>query len=390
LKKSVVIRAPLLSCSGYGVHCRQIFKWLISRDDLDVFTQVVQWGLTPWMINPEQEDGLIKEVMSRSGKKNDELPFDISFQVQLPDEWDPNLAKFNFGVSAVVETLTCNPAWIESCNKMDAIIVPSRHAKRCLENTGSVSTPIFVVPESFVEAIEDPEVGAIDLDLNTKFNFLVFGQMTGNTPENDRKNIFNTIKWLCEVFHDDPDVGIILKTNQGTGTKIDRNLTKRTVKNILSNARKGPYPRVHVLHGNMSSREVAGLYRREDIKCMVSLTRGEGYGLPLLEASASGLPIMVTNWSGHLDFMNKGKFIPIDFKMKEIHKSRIDNRIFLEGMQWAEPSEADFKEKILKFRKKPDIPKKWSADLSEKIKSTLSQAEICKKYDRTLKRSIGI
>jgi glycosyltransferase involved in cell wall biosynthesis len=390
LKKSAVIRAPLLSNSGYGVHCRQIFKWLVSREDLDVSTQVVQWGMTSWMINPNLENGLIGDIMSRTGVKSEERDFDISFQVQLPDEWDCNLAKFNFGVSAVVETLTCNPQWIDCCNKMDAIIVPSKHAKRCLENTGSVNTPIFVVPESFVEAIEDLEIEPVDIDLDTKFNFLIFGQLTGNNSENDRKNIFNTIKWLCETFHDDPDVGIVLKTNQGTGTKIDRNLTKNTIKNLISAVRKGPYPKIHVLHGNMSSEEVAGLYKRPDIKCMVSLTRGEGYGLPLLEASASGLPVMVTNWSGHLDFMSKGRFIPIDFKLKEIDESRVDNRIFLKGMMWAEPSEADFKDKVLKFRKKPDIPKKWAKELSEKIKSSLSQSEVCKKYDITLKRSIGI
>jgi len=154
LKKSVAIRAPLLSSSGYGVHSRQIFKWLISREDFQVFSQVVQWGITSWMINPEYDNGIVGEIMKRSGQKETPGPFDISFQVQLPDEWDPNLGKFNIGVSAVVETTSCNPKWVECCNKMDAIIVPSNHAKKCLENTGELKVPIFVVPESFIEEIE--------------------------------------------------------------------------------------------------------------------------------------------------------------------------------------------------------------------------------------------
>jgi len=342
------------------------------------------------MINPELENGLIGEVMKRSGPKESEGPYDISFQVQLPDEWDPNIAKFNFGVSAVVETSTCSPKWIEGCNKMDAVIVPSNHAKKCLENTGEVRVPIFVVPESFIEEIEDPNLEPLDLNLNTKFNFLVFGQLTGNNSENDRKNILNTMKCLFDAFQDDPDVGIILKTNQGTGTKIDRNLTRGTVSNLISSFRKGPYPKVHMLHGNMSSREVAALYKEPTIQCVVSLTRGEGYGLPLLEASASGIPVIVTNWSGHLDFMKLGKFIPVDFKMKEIHETRVDGRIFLPGMMWAEPDQKDFKNKVLKFRKKTEIPQKWAKDLSEKIKNNLSQEEICKKYDITIKKAIGI
>ena len=47
-------------------------------------------------------------------------------QLQLPDEWDSNLAKKNIGVSAFVETDRCNPQWIDKCNEMDAVIVPSK------------------------------------------------------------------------------------------------------------------------------------------------------------------------------------------------------------------------------------------------------------------------
>ena len=46
MKKKVLIRAPLLTVSGYGVHSRQVFKWLLSREDFDVTTHVVNWGTT--------------------------------------------------------------------------------------------------------------------------------------------------------------------------------------------------------------------------------------------------------------------------------------------------------------------------------------------------------
>ena len=82
MKKSVVIRAPLLSSSGYGVHSRQIFKWLISREDFQVYAQVVQWGVTSWMINPELENGLIGEVMKRSGPKESEILLSLILESQ--------------------------------------------------------------------------------------------------------------------------------------------------------------------------------------------------------------------------------------------------------------------------------------------------------------------
>ena len=197
--KNVVIRAPLLTASGYGVHSRQIFKWLIGREDFTVSTQCVPWGHTSWIVNPEYEDGIISEIMSRSSPDS-EKKYDISFQVQLPDEWDVTLAKINIGISAVVETDRCNPEWIESVNKMDLVIVPSNHAKLALTNSGDVTTPIVVVPESYHESIDLENNESINLEIDTKFNFLIVGQLTGNTPTTDRKNLFNTIKWLCGHF----------------------------------------------------------------------------------------------------------------------------------------------------------------------------------------------
>jgi glycosyltransferase involved in cell wall biosynthesis len=179
----------------------------------------------------------------------------------------------------------------------------------------------------------------------------LFGQLTGNNPHNDRKNILFTIKWLCESFKDDPEVGIILKTNSGRNTKIDRNLVMKVLSSVLAEVRKGPYPKLHFLHGEMNDFEVANLYRNPSVKALVSLTRGEGYGLPILEAAASGLPVITTNWSGQLDFLQHTKFIGIDYSLVNLHPSRVDNKIFVQGSRWAEPNENDFKKKILKYCK---------------------------------------
>ncbi len=63
MRKQVIIRGPLLTMSGYGCHTRQIFKWLLSHEEIDLYTQVLSWGMTPWMINPDHEDGITKEIM---------------------------------------------------------------------------------------------------------------------------------------------------------------------------------------------------------------------------------------------------------------------------------------------------------------------------------------
>jgi glycosyltransferase involved in cell wall biosynthesis len=309
--------------------------------------------------------------------------FDVTVQVQLPNEFDPKLGKTNIGITAAVETDRCNPKWHEKCASMTKVVVPSQHAKKNLESSGPLDN-LLVIPEAYASECTLPESDLpIDTlpEFSTKFNFLVFGQLTGNNPETDRKNTFYTLKWLFEEFKDDPDVGIVIKTNASRNTLIDRDNVQKTLKGVINEARQGDFPRLHLLHGDMSNAEVAALYKHPSISCLVSATRGEGYGLPLLEAATSGLPIIATGWSGHTDFLNKGKYISLFYQLKEVNSARHDGNIFLPGMRWAEPSAQDFKKKVRKFHKSPDIPKQWAADLSKKVSEEYSLGRISNTYN---------
>jgi len=379
--KQVVIRGPLLTASGYGEHARQVFKWVASMQDMHIKTQLTPWGNTTWYINPDYLNGLVGQIMSCSGPL-ERVGSDLSFQIQLPNEWDPMLARFNVGVTAAVETDTCHPAWIEACNKMDLIIVPSNHTRQTLYNSGNLTVPVEVVPEAYFDECAKESVPEIDLNVRTNFNFLMVGTLTGDNPYNDRKNTYQTVKWFCETFKGNEDVGLIIKASSGRATTLDRVLTKRAFKQLLSEVRTGEYPRVNLLHGLMSGDEMTALYRDKTIKCFIGLTRGEGYGLPILEASVHGIPVIATNWSGHLDFMNKGRFIGVSYSLKEIHETRVDGGIFIKGSKWAEPSEENFKHRLKTFYKKPEIPARWASDLSKELRETHGIESIKRAYGK--------
>lgn len=380
-KKKVLLRAPVLTQSGYGVHSRQVARWLLGRQDIDVEVQALPWGDTPWIIDKYCQGGFIGQLMDKTVDPTGKL-YDATVQLQLPNEWDPRMGKVNIGITAGVETDRCNPEWIKACNSMSMVIVPSRHSAECFTSTGNVTVPLNVIPESYSDEIRKTERSSIDdLDLSTSFNFLIFGQITGNNPENDRKNIFYTVKWLCETFSNDDDVGIVIKTNSGRNTHIDRKGVTQMFDVLLREVRKKPFPKVHLLHGDMSEAEVASLYRHPKIKALVSLTRGEGYGLPILEAAASGLPVIATGWSGHTDFLSHGKYIDVDYKLSPVHGTRIDNKIFMQNAKWASPSEDDFKRKVTKFRNASTIPHEWAKSLKEVILEKYSINSITRQYE---------
>jgi hypothetical protein len=381
--KKVLVRGPLLSISGYGEHARQVFRWAISNPEFDVRVEITPWGMTSWHVNPESEGGLVGRIMQASNQQGFEP--DVTFQIQLPNEWNPTLGKVNVGITAAVEADKCNPQWIECCNRMSCIIVPSEFVKGVLTRTGNLQVPCLVVPESFNPEMVGGQPGLELPEVETRTNFLLVGQVTGNTPETDRKNIFFTVKWFCETFKDDRSVGLIIKTNLGTQSCFLRNQTIDIFKKLISEVRQGEFPRIHLLTGEMSATDIGRLYRSKKVDALVSFTRGEGFGLPILEAAANDLPVIVTGWSAHNEFLSRGKYVKVDYDLAPVHPSKVDNQIFMPGVSWSQPREDDAKKKIKKFSTSKETPREWARDLGKKIREEYSVDSVNDKYSVALK-----
>jgi glycosyltransferase involved in cell wall biosynthesis len=389
--KSVLLSGPLLSFSGYGTHLRQIARWLFGHEDkFDVVCDVVPWGLTPWIVNPESEDGLIGQILDKASKPKDF--YDISIQVKIPNEWNPFAAGFNIGVTAGVETDICNKEWISAINRMQLVVVPSEFTKQTFVNTGKVTTPILVIPESFPDVFLNPPNHSNDLfdvlnkKIETDFNFLVVGQLTGNNPDNDRKGIFYAMKYFSEAFAGNPNVGFVVKTNTFRQTILDKKITaERFTKTLIDNNLQTPNgPKFYLIHGDLTEEEMQTLYTHPKMKAFLSLSRGEGYGIPFLEAAVSDLPIIATNYSAYTEFLTNKKWIPINCKLDAVHPSRIDNQIFVPGAKWAIADELDTKKKMQRFFESSSLPKQWAKEMGKDLKEKYSFQSIEKIYNNLL------
>jgi hypothetical protein len=88
-----------------------------------------------------------------------------------------------------------------------------------------------------------------------------------------------------------------------------------------------------LLHGDLTDNEMNSLYNHPKVKAMISFTKGEGYGRPLAEFATTGKPIMVSNWSGHLDFLHPMYTNLLPGQLTQVHRSASD-RFLLKDAQW--------------------------------------------------------
>jgi glycosyltransferase involved in cell wall biosynthesis len=390
MKKAILLRAPVLTQSGYGVHSRQIFKALQSwcgANGAELHCELLRWGNTHWLTNRDEE--IVAEVLDASSKERQKL-YHGTVQVQLPNEWDSLLGHTNIGVTAGVETTFVNPKWVQAASEMSALVTPSKFTQNGFSAAANLSGQqllprCFVVPESYPEELLSSKE-TLPLNLKTDFNFLLVGTVTGTNPDNDRKNLFYTCKWFAEAFAGNSNVGLVVKTTiTGAMTELDRVMTKNLFNQVLNELKKLGVlkengPKIYLLHGHLTDSQMGGLYSHPGIKALLTFTRGEGFGLPILEAAVCGLPVIGTDWSAHTEFLEKGKWLPVAASLLPVHKTRVDNEIFLPQMEWANPSESVAKSRMLKFYESPEKPKLWGTEQAKRLEKSHSFTSIEKQW----------
>jgi ADP-heptose:LPS heptosyltransferase/glycosyltransferase involved in cell wall biosynthesis len=385
----LLLRAPVLTASGYGVHSRQVLKALIASGEYDISVMACNWGNTSYILDQTPFFSKIKDLIVKyeMEKAQGNTQYDVSVQVTIPNEFE-KMARVNIGITAGIEVDRVSPEWIKKINeKVDLVIVPSEHSKNTMLNVGyntpegalRVQKPLAVCAEGvdtkYYNTDPVPE-GVRQFDLEADFNYLFVGLGLDKPLGEDRKNLGNLVKWFCERFKDDPNVGLVLKAGIVNGSLMDYEMLLHRIREIKKLVGCGQYPRVQVIHGRLSDAELAGLYKHPQVKALVSLTHGEGFGLPLLEAAACGLPVVVTAWSGHLDFLQiegRKRFVPLDFELKEIPESCVWQGVMEKGSQWANPKEDDTKLKLKKLTLSYEKPREWAAELAKHVAEKFSE-----------------
>ena len=118
MKKKILVRAPILSQSGYGEQARFALRALRSREDLfDIFIVPIAWGKTGWIWEETEFRAWMDEriTLTQVLIQRKELKVDMSLQITIPNEFE-RLAPINIGYTAGIETNKCSPQWLPKCN----------------------------------------------------------------------------------------------------------------------------------------------------------------------------------------------------------------------------------------------------------------------------------
>ena len=205
-----------------------------------------------------------------------------------------------------------------------------------------VDTPIEVLFEG-ADISKYLNKASTNFDLSNvseSFCFLFVGHWLQGEYGEDRKNIGYTVKTFLETFKNKTSPpALILKTSHATASLMDRTSLERKIEAIRATV-KGKLPSIYVIHGDMTDEEVNWLYNHSKVKVMVSHTRGEGFGRPLLEFSLVGKPIIASGWSGHLDFLDKDLCTLINGTIDQLHPSSVQKNVLLKESGWFKPDDA--------------------------------------------------
>lgn len=319
---------------GYARASREYILGL-DKAGVDIRVEPLNFG-SPSCVLREEQVKRLKELIAkpRDMSKKQILvyhcqPYDIDANVEREkNKYDKVI------INTVWETTLTPKDWFPNINYADAVIVPSTNNAEVFRNSG-VTPPIILAPHGSDETFS-PDNKPFDLpDVKGKFTFLSIFQWQ------HRKSPDKLLRAYWQAFTEQDDVALVIKAYWGNNAlKQDQRNVMNTIgryKHALGVKNGAP---IYFSGSLFSDEDLRGLYTMSDV--LVLPSRGEGVGLPYIEAMSSGVPCIATGWGGQTDFINDKNGYLIDYTLE--HTNSRDNEaisqnfthLFTKDMKWAE------------------------------------------------------
>lgn len=301
------IHAPIYNCSGYA-RFRHI---ILELAKLGHVVKLIPYQDCVDRITIDNREVFAKLEANTIFDKYISIYVGIAYQFKT----DPN-AIVNIGYT-MFEGNTVPKNWVNFCNMMDCVIVPSSFCKTIFSIAGINN--VQIVPLGVNKNFHPNK------KQNNRFVFLSIGTWV------DRKGWDILLNAFVKEFDGHNDVILQIKTSDST--KCEKDL----VCDYLGTLPK--LPKIAICNAKLNEDLIPKLYQQAD--CYVLPSYGEAFSLTYLEALACGIPVIATNYGGHLDYLDNTNCNLIDVEqMVQLTERTVKINQMYHGLSFAKPSES--------------------------------------------------
>ncbi|WP_135548951.1 glycosyltransferase [Paenibacillus cymbidii] len=324
---------PIFDASGYAEAARTlVLGFLDQGHEIRIIPK--DWSQADSGLPPAVEQRL------RAVCGNELLPVGPVLHLTIAQNFRYVPGRLNIGMT-MIECNRLPHHWVERCNEMDQVWVPSTFNRTSFIDSGVHAEKIKVVPIGIDPARFHPNVAPIALQHQTKGRFVFIS----NFEWVERKGYDILIRAYLEEFTNDDPVLLVIKSYDGSNYDPHGVKLHQYYQDTMTQIRKSNPPAMEFVTRNIRYEEMPSFYTAGS--CYVIATRGEGWNLPALEAMSSGIPVITTNWSAHLDFLHERNSYLIDIdRLAPVPMLGVPNDEIYRGACWAEPSLPDTKRRL--------------------------------------------
>ena len=236
------------------------------------------------------------------------------------------------------ETTRLPDKWVEPINALDEVWVPSQFNVDALLSSG-IKIPVHKIPHAINvdNLLAKAEGVAVDFNIpDDKYTFYSIFQWT------ERKNPTGLLKAYISEFSSKDDVCLVIKSYVKSHGAAERDFIRAEIQRVKKSMFISDSGPIVFIGGDLRSNQIAQLHKRGD--CLVFPTRAEGWGLCQFESMAFGKPVISTDFSGHLEFMNnENSYLT---KSLTTAVSGMPWDLYTGKMEWAEPGIGHLKQQM--------------------------------------------
>jgi glycosyltransferase involved in cell wall biosynthesis len=282
-KPGVLLSGPLLDASGHARTNREIGLSLLGSPKFDAALDSTTWPTLPLEKIPEGQ-AIWRGVQRRPGY----------LDLTIRHQWPPVFQRPEAGKLVCIlpwEHKSVPSRWVEEINrKVDELWTPSEFVRKAFVSGGVDAERVHMLPNGVNDETFTPEGAATRPQGCREFVFLFVGGAIR------RKGIDLLLQAYGDAFTPNDDVTLVIKD---LGSRSFYGGITR-LQDVQSFAQRPSSPHTLILGDEMDDACLARLYRGANV--LVHPYRGEGFGMPMVEAMACGKPIIATGEGPAVEF----------------------------------------------------------------------------------------